>query len=195
MDNAIKIIAIIGAFGIGFLLIVFFMTGGIYNGIIVKEEAVKAQFGNVESSYQRRFDLLPNLFETVAGYAKHEKEIFDEFAKARQAYAGSGDISQKVDSMNQMESTLSKLMVVVEQYPELKADANFRDLQAQLEGTENRLDVERKRYNEAVAGYNVAKRSFPANMLISMMGWQFKEYEGFTAEPGAKVVPKANFTG
>lgn len=173
--------------GAGILAVLIVM--GTYNDLVGKEEAVKSQWGNVESSYQRRFDLLPNLEATVKAYASHEKEILEEFAKARQMQASASTIGEKVAAANQLESTLSKLMVVVENYPQLKADLNFRDMQAEIAGTENRINVERNRYNEQVEKYTATKRSFPANMLAGM--FNFGDYQYFKAQnEQASTAPK-----
>ncbi|MCX8166851.1 MAG: LemA family protein [Candidatus Micrarchaeota archaeon] len=167
--------------------LLFFMFT--YNDLVAKEETVKKQWGNVESAYQRRFDLIPNLEATVKAYASHEREILNEFAKARQMQAQASTIEDKVKAANQLESTLAKLMVVVENYPQLKADANFREMMAELAGTENRINVERNRYNEAVSAYMATKRSFPASIIASM--FNFKDYEYFKVQnEQAKTAPK-----
>ncbi|MEM3610362.1 MAG: LemA family protein [Candidatus Anstonellales archaeon] len=180
------IIGIILLVLIGIPVLMFMFT---YNDLVSKEEAIKKQWGNVESSYQRRFDLIPNLEATVKAYASHEKEILNEFAKARQMQAQATTIDDKVRAANQLESSLSKLMMVVENYPQIKADANFREMMAELSGTENRINVERNRYNEAVANYMSTKRSFPASIIANM--FNFKDYEYFKAQnEEAKNAPK-----
>jgi len=166
---------------------------GTYNGLVSDREGVKTQWGNVEAAYQRRFDLIPNLVATVQGYATHEKSIWDEFALARQNYNNAQTPSAKIDAANQLETTLSKLMVVVENYPELKANENFLALQSQLEGTENRINVERQRYNEVVKGYDARIQTFPTSIIAGIGG--FEAYPYFEAQQTAQNAPQVNFTG
>jgi len=171
-----------------------------YNEMVNKSEAVKAQWSQVENVYQRRVDLIPNLVNTVKGYATHEKETLEGVVEAR-AKATSVTIDanhlnpqslqqfQKVqDGLSQ---ALSRLMVVVERYPDLKANQNFLELQAQLEGTENRIAVERRRFNLETQAYNVYIKLFPGNILAKMFGFTEKPY--FKAEKGAEIVPKVKF--
>ena len=173
---------------------------GSYNGLVRLDEGVKQAWAQVENVYQRRLDLIPNLVETVKGYAAHEKSTFVEVTEARSKAAGSiapGIINdpkafaQFQESQGALSSALSRLMVVVEKYPELKANENFLALQAQLEGTENRISVERGRYNEAAQMFNTRFRQFPTNMIGGMFGFKIKEY--FKAEPAAAKVPKVTF--
>jgi len=162
---------------------------GTYNTLVAKDEGVQGQWGNVQSSYQRRFDLIPNLVNTAKGIMNAEVALFEEFAKARQAYAAAGSVNAKVAAANQLESTISKFLFVSENYPELKSQANFLELQAQLEGTENRISVERMRFNDAVRDYSAFKRSFPANFIAG----GFPDYEYFESKAGADVVPQVTF--
>jgi LemA protein len=172
-----------------------------YNKLVSLEQEVQKQWAQVENVYQRRADLVPNLVETVKGAAKFEretlKEVVDARARAVQAAPGGappGDaqaLQKFQQAQDQLGSALSRLMVVVERYPELKATQNFRDLQAQLEGTENRIAVERMRYNERVQEYNTSRRQFPANITASVFG--FKEYPFFEVPESAKQVPKVSF--
>jgi len=178
------------------------MWGCGYNKIQANEEAVKAAWGDVESAYQRRSDLIPNLVEVVKGYAAHEKETLTEITNAR---ARVGSIQMSKDMLNDpqafaqfqeaqasMSSALARLMVVVENYPDLKANQNFLDLQHQLEGTENRINVARSRYNQAVEAFNTSIRIFPNNLTNSLL-LHLKLKEPFKAEAGAEKAPKVKF--
>jgi LemA protein len=163
-----------------------------YNRIVQEEQQVEAAWSQVENQLQRRADLIPNLVEVVKGYAKHEKGVFDDIANARAAMMGASSRADKINSANQLDSAISRLLVVTENYPQLKADANFQRLMDELAGTENRLAVERKRYNEAVQQYNTDVRGIPGAWWAKIGGFpQQKEY--FKAEAGAKAVPKVSF--
>jgi len=183
-------------------LLLTLLSGCGYNTMQANEEAVTAAWGNVESAYQRRADLIPNLVEVVKGYAKHESETLQAVTEAR-AKVGSMQVSKDVlnnpESLNkfqqaqgQLSSALSRLMVVVEKYPDLKANQNFMDLQKQLEGTENRINVARERYNASVQIFNTSIRTFPNSLTNSMM-LHLQRKEAFKAEEGAKVAPKVKF--
>ncbi len=189
-----------------FLLLLTIMLSGLsgcgYNTMQANEEAVKAAWGDVEASYQRRNDLIPNLVEVVKGYAKHEKETLQAVTEAR---AKVGTIQASKDILNDpkaltqfqaaqgaMSSALSRLMVVVEKYPDLKANQNFMDLQHQLEGTENRINVARTRFNKSVETFNTSIRIFPNSLTNSMM-LHLKPREAFKAEAGAEKAPKVEF--
>ncbi|MFT4526137.1 MAG: LemA protein [Granulosicoccus sp.] len=171
-----------------------------YNSMVEKQEAVTAQWSQVENVYQRRADLIPNLVSTVKGYADFEKETLTGVIEAR-AKATSVNIDpSKLDAssiqkfqaaQDGLSSALSKLMVVVERYPDLKANQNFLELQAQLEGTENRIAVERKKFNESVQGYNTYIRKFPNNMVAGMFDFEKTAY--FEADEGANTVPEVQF--
>jgi len=167
---------------------IFFFT---YNGLVSAEEGVDAQWYQVENQYQRRVDLIPNLIETVKGYAAHEETIFTEVAKYRSQWGAATTPEERVEAANGMESAISRLLVVVENYPQLKASENFLALQAQLEGTENRIAVERMRYNEKVRDYNTQLKRIPSSMVAGMIGLEPKSY--FEAQKGAQEVPKVNF--
>lgn len=173
---------------------------GTYNTMVTQDEGVKTAWSQVENQYQRRMDLIPNLVNTVKGYATHEKETLEGVVSARaEATKTTIDPSNlNEESMKkfqaaqgELSSALSRLMLVIERYPDLKANQNFSELQAQLEGTENRISVERKRFNETAQSYNTYIRSFPTNILAGMFGFQPKAY--FSAESGAEKAPKVKF--
>jgi LemA protein len=164
---------------------------GTYNQFVRLDETVKASWSQVENQLQRRYDLIPNLVETVKGYAAHEKEVLTEVTNARARVGGAGTVDEKIKANNELTGALSRLLVVVERYPDLKANQNFIRLQDELAGTENRIAVERRRYNEAVQAYNVAIRSFPANLLAGLFG--FKAATFFEAPAAAKTAPEVKF--
>jgi LemA protein len=184
------------------LVIGFSMLKGYYNNFITLEEDVNQKWAQVENVYQRRADLIPNLVEVVKGYASHEKETLQAVVEARSKVGGQVNISKDVlndpqafakfqQAQGALSSALQRLMVVVEKYPELKADGRFAALQSQLEGTENRISVERGRFNKAVQSYNTAIRRFPNNILAGIFGFQKKVY--FQADTGAEKAPKVKF--
>jgi LemA protein len=163
-----------------------------YNKLIRYSEAVPEAWSQVETVLQRRFDLIPNLVNTVKGYAKHEKELLTEVTKLRSQWGEAKNSDQKIAAANGLESALSRLMVVVEQYPQLKANEGFIRLQDELAGTENRISVERMRYNETVKMYNVTAKGFPTNILAGI--FNFKKAESyFEAEKTAQQAPKVAF--
>ncbi|KAF0132681.1 MAG: hypothetical protein FD145_1593 [Candidatus Saganbacteria bacterium] len=172
--------------------VVGFFIVGIYNNLVGIDQAVKQSWAQVENQLQRRYDLIPNLVESVKGYAKHEKELFENVTKARSAWAGASSQSDKVSAANQMEGALARLMVVVENYPQLQAAANFRALQDELAGTENRIAVERMRYNEAVQYYNTVARKIPTVFFVKMFGFDLEKMF-FKAAEQAKEAPKVKF--
>lgn len=165
---------------------------GARNGLVTADENIAASWSQVENVLQRRSDLIPNLVETVKGYAKQEQTVFTAIADARAKLAGAGSIPQKIDANRQLDGALARLLVVVERYPDLKSNANFQSLQDELSGTENRIAVERMRYNETVREYNVLVRRFPSNIAASLFGFEKKEIY-FQAEEGAKQAPKVQF--
>jgi len=184
------------------LFVLLSVSGCGYNTIQANEEAVKAAWGDVEASYQRRSDLIPNLVEVVKAYAKHERETLTAVTEAR-AKVGSIQMSKNIlddpkafsqfqEAQGAMSSALSRLMVVVEKYPDLKANQNFQDLQHQLEGTENRINVARTRYNKAVETFNTSIRIFPNSMTNSLL-LHLKLKEPFKAEAGSEKAPKVQF--
>jgi LemA protein len=173
------------------LLIAVLATGCGYNRIVSEEQGVEAAWSQVENQLQRRADLIPNLVEVVKGYAKHEKGVFDDIANARAAMLGASSRADKIQTANQFEATIGKLMSITEAYPNLKADANFGRLQDELAGTENRLAVERKRYNDAVQQYDTDIRGIPGAWWAKIGGFGPKEY--FKAAAGSQNVPKVSF--
>lgn len=176
---------------IGVILLVLIIVGGMYNGLVKKDVAVTTAWAQVENVLQRRADLIPNLVSSVKGYVKHEREVLDNLANARTQYAGAKTVEDKMKASNMMEGALARLMVIVENYPNLKANETFARLMDELSGTENRIAVERKRYNEAVQDLNMTIRRVPTNIIAGLFG--FKEKQFFAAEPGAKAVPKVDF--
>jgi len=185
---------------VGFFVILFLWGSGQYNNMVTAEEGVTKSWANVESQYQRRADLIPNLVSTVKGYAEHEKSTLNAVVEAR-AKATQTTIdptNMTAESMAkfqaaqaQVGSALSRLLVTVEKYPDLKANQNFLELQAQLEGTENRISVERQRFNDASQGFNVLIRKFPKNIIAGMFGFEKKVY--FEAEEGSSKAPEVKF--
>lgn len=178
------------------LILGVLVVGGAYvstaNDLVQKDEAVKAAWGNVESKLQRRFDLIPNLVNTVKGYAKQEKEVLESVTRLRTQWQAAKTPDEKAQVGGQLDGLLSRLLVVSESYPELKSNANFMELQAELSGTENRISVERDRYNEAVKEYNSAVRSVFGGMVAGFKGMQPKE-SYFKSEEAAKEAPKVKF--
>lgn len=168
------------------------LTGCSYNKFVSQEEAIKAQWAQVQNQLQRRNDLIPNLVETVKGYAAHEESVYKDIADARSRLLAAKSPEESIQAANQTTSALGRLMAVVENYPQLKANEQFNRLMDELSGTENRIAVERMRYNEAVQAYNTSRRQFPANLTNRMFG--FKDYPFFEAPPEAREVPKVNFS-
>ncbi|MGH7738611.1 MAG: LemA family protein [bacterium] len=179
--------------GVGGVLLVLFLIGmGSYNSLVSSNEAVEAQWSQVENVMQRRFDLIPNLVNTVKGYAKHEKDVLVEVTRLRSQWGAAQTRADKVKTSDQLEGSLNHLMVVLESYPNLKANEGFLKLQDELAGTENRIAVERMRYNQAVQNYNIKVRSFPSNIMASLGGFQRKD-DYFKAVAGAEQAPKVDF--
>ena len=171
---------------------------GSYNDMVLRREAATAQLGNVENQYQRRMDLIPNLVNTVKGYASHEQNTLSEVVEARaQATQTRIDVNDAAamarfaQAQGELSSALSRLMAISESYPDLKASQNFRDLQTQLEGTENRIAVERRKYNEAAQSFNTYVKMFPRNLLADMFGFAPLNY--FEAQQGAEKAPEVQF--
>ena len=181
----VAIIAVI-AIGIGGSCV------GRYNELVTLNESVSTAWAQVENVLQRRNDLIPNLVNTVKGYAAQEQKVFIDVTEARAKVGGAQTIPDKVEANNQLTAALGRLMLVVENYPELKSNQNFLALQDELAGTENRIAVERMRYNDTVKAYNVYVRRFPNNVLAAIFGYA-RENIYFKAEEGAKTAPKVDF--
>ena len=173
---------------IGVVIIIALWLGSVYNGFVKQNEAVTAQWAQVESQYQRRFDLIPNLVASVQGIMKQEKDVFIAIADARTRYSGATTPDQKAAAASGVETSLARLLVVMENYPQLKSADTVQSLMAELSGTENRVAVERMRYNEIVRDYNVKVKSFPGNLVASMFG--FAPRTMFEAQTGAENAPK-----
>ena len=191
MGKGLKIT--LATIGIIALLGFMFISWGIgqYNKVIAMDENVKASWAQVENQLKRRYDLIPNLMETVKGYAKHEKEIFENIAEARTKYFQAKDIRGKVQASNQLEGVLSRLLMLKETYPQLKANEGFLKLQDSLEGTENRIAVERKRYNESVQMVNTYRRTFMGKFIAAMAGVSAAEY--YDIPEAQAEAPKVKF--
>jgi LemA protein len=164
--------------------------GAAYNGLVKSNEGVDAQWAQVESQYQRRFDLIPNLVNSVKGIMNQEQTVFTALADARTKYGAATSPDTKAAAATEVESALGRLLVVVENYPELKSADTVQALMAELAGTENRLSVERMRYNELVRDYNVSVKTFPGSLIAGMFGFHARTL--FEAAPGADVVPTVN---
>lgn len=171
-------------------VVVFFWTA--YNKLVTANEQVDNQWAQVETQYQRRFDLIPNLVESVKGMMAQEQKIFGDLAEARTKYSGAQTVNEKAEAATQVESALSRLLVIVENYPELKSSENVQTLMSQLEGTENRISVERKRFNDTVQGYNLMIKRIPIRWVAGMFGFSAKNY--FEAAQGAENAPKVELT-
>jgi LemA protein len=196
-------------YALGCLVVLILLAGivvlagvGTYNSLVSLDQKVLAQWGQVENQYQRRADLVPNLVETVKGAADFERETFTAVTEARakvgQVQVSAGQLTPEAFTQFQqaqdgLSSALSRLLVVVEKYPELKATQNFRDLQAQLEGTENRIAQERMRFNEAAQAFNTKRMKFPTVLIAGLFGERFKEKPFFQAQAGAETAPKVKF--
>ncbi|PLW97931.1 MAG: LemA family protein [Marinilabiliales bacterium] len=196
MKKSWIVIAIIIIIGV----LLYSWVKGNYNQMVTQSETVDKHWADVENVYQRRADLIPNLVATVKGYASHEREtlegVINARAKATQTTINAGELTPESmaafqQAQDGLSSALSRLMVVVERYPDLKANQNFLELQAQLEGTENRITIERQKFNEAARQYNTYIKLFPKNMLANIFGFDVKPY--FEAQQGAETAPKVEF--
>ncbi|MDF2461057.1 MAG: LemA family protein [Candidatus Saccharibacteria bacterium] len=177
---------------VGGLVLIGILLVGSYNGLVRQSTAVDAQWKQVEVQYQRRLDLIPNLVESVKGAQAQEQKVFSDLANARSRYAGANTPAERVDAANNLESSLARLLVVVENYPELRSNQNVIALMDELSGTENRVSVERRRYNEQVRDYNTAVSVFPRNILAGVTGFKQKPY--FEADAAAADAPTVRFT-
>ncbi len=189
MKKGLIVIAVL----VGLILVVGGWAVGYKNNFVNANEKVRASWAQVENVLQRRSDLIPNLVNTVKGYAKQEKEIFVQVAEARAKLSGASSVPEKIKANNQLDGALSRLLVVVERYPELKSNQNFMSLQDELSGTENRISVERMRYNESVQEYNMLVKRFPGSLLAGFFGYAPKDGEYFEAAATAKEVPQVAF--
>jgi LemA protein len=175
--------------------LILLMTAGVagcsYNKFTTQEEAIKASWGEVQNQIQRRNDLIPNLVETVKGYAAHEEGVYREIAESRSRLLAAKTPEETIQAANQQSAALGRLLAVAENYPQLKANEQFNRLMDELAGTENRIAVARGRYNERIQEYNTQRRRFPSNVTAKVFG--FKEYPYFTAPPEAQRVPKVDF--
>jgi LemA protein len=193
MKRVLLVLGIIGAL----LLITAIALGGTFvsrrNEMVAQKEAIKAAWAQVDNVIQRRADLIPNLVNTVKGYATHEQKVFEEIASARAQLAGARNPAERIAANSRLDGALSRLLVVAENYPNLKADQQFLRLQDELAGTENRIAVERRRYNEAVQQYNTNIQIFPNSLVASISGFQ-REDAYFKAEGTAREVPKVDFS-
>ncbi len=191
MNNTLKTVLIV----LGIIVVIGLVIGGSvvgeYNKVISMDEQVKAQWAQVDNQLKRRYDLIPNLVETVKGYATHERELFENIAQARTQYFQAKTPADKIQASQQLEGVLSRLLVLREAYPQLKANESFLKLQDSLEGTENRISVERRRYNEAVQALNSYRRSFMGRFIAALAGvGEAKYFETPTAE---RETPKVKF--
>ena len=182
----IIVVAIIVLLGIAALIVI-----PKYNNLVTGEENVDAAWAQVENQLQRRFDLIPNLVNTVKGYAEHEEEVFTQMADARTKYGGADTVDEAAAANDELSSALSRLLVIVENYPQLKADVQFTRLMDELAGTENRLAVARKDYNETVQTFNNNVRRFPGNLIAGMFGFEKKDY--FEIKSGVEEAPSVDF--
>lgn len=179
-------LSILGAVGLCFVYVWF-----TYNNLVSGNELINNQWAQVETQYQRRLDLIPNLVESVKGVMKQESKIFGELADARTHYAAAQTIDQKTAAANQLEGTFGRLLVIMENYPQLKSSENVQTLMVQIEGTENRISVERRRYNDEVRTYNIKLKTVPAKWLARWFGFAERMY--FEAVKGSEQAPKVNF--
>jgi LemA protein len=191
MTSKQKKLIIIAAIVVFVILIPYSYLKGTYNSLVTMDEAVKAAWAQVENQLQRRYDLIPNLVETVKGYAAQEKEVFLRVTEARAKVGGAATVSDKIAANNGLSAALSRLLLVVERYPDLKSNINFLRLQDELAGTENRISVERRRYNETVKVYNIRIRRFPTNLLAGLFG--FEKAAFFEVPKERQEAPKVKF--
>lgn len=187
-----KKILIVLAVLVALVIVVIASFIGAYNGIVSKNETITAKWAQVENQLQRRNDLIPNLVNTVKGYAAHEKTVLENITNSRSQWAKASSVEEKVKAAGAIDRALGRLLLVTENYPNLKADQTFLRLMDELSGTENRISVERMRYNEAVRDYNVTVRMFPGNIVAGMFGYKAAT-EYFKAEEKAKTVPEVKF--
>jgi LemA protein len=187
--GSVVVIGLIAIVAIGIILI--FSGIGTYNKLVAQDEKVQTALSQIDNQLQRRNDLIPNLVETVKGYAAHEEEIFTSIAQSRAKLAGAGSMEEKADASQELSGALNRLLVVAENYPELKANENFRQLADELAGTENRIAVARMEYNEAARSFNTEIKRFPTVIFSGIFG--FERYDYFEAAEGAEKAPEVKF--
>jgi LemA protein len=175
---------------IGILVLVLLYGWTTYNGLVGDNEKINGQWAQVETQYQRRYDLIPNLVNSVKGIMEQEQQVFKDIADARTRYAGATNPEDKVDAANQVETSLGRLLVIMENYPQLRSSEAVQTLMVQLEGTENRISVERQRYNDLVRGYMTKIQRFPTNLTAKIFGFEKRDY--FQADTGANNAPEVN---
>ena len=188
MNKTLRIVAVV----IAIILVITMPIIGGYNKMVSLEQKVKVSEGNIDTQLQRRSDLIPNLVETVKGYASQEKDIFIKIADARAKLGGAQTVGEKAQADSELGGALSRLLVVVERYPDLKSSQNFRDLTVALEGTENRIGIARQDYNKSVDNYNTTIKRFPNAIIAGIFGFQDREY--YKASESAKELPKVDFS-
>jgi len=177
---------------VAIVVILVLWVVGKYNSFVRQNVAIDGQWAQVENQFQRRFDLIPNVVATVKGIANQEQKVFSDIAEARSHYSGATTIDAKAQAAGQVESALSRLLVITENYPELQSSQSFRDLTVELEGAENRIAVERMKFNELVKSLNTGVQTFPSSILASIFGVKARTY--FEATTGAETAPKVDFT-
>ncbi len=192
MSKGLKIVLIVLTIIVIGVIVVALSLKNTYNSLVTLDEDVNKAWAQVENVLQRRYDLIPNLVETVKGFAKQEREVLTEVTKARASVGGATTRSETMEANNQLSSALSRLLVVVERYPDLKSNQNFIRLQDELAGTENRIAVERKRYNDVVGLFNQRVRRFPTNIIAGMLGFEKRDY--FEAPEAAQEAPRVDFS-
>lgn len=177
--------------GLGIVALLLIWGFSSYNGLVTANEGVDNQWAQVETQYQRRFDLIPNLVESVKGIMTQEKDVFTAIADARTRYSGAQTVDEKAQAAGQVESALGRLLVITENYPQLKSSETVQTLMSQLEGTENRVSVERGRYNDTVQSYNLKTKRFPGMIFANLFGFDARPY--FEAAQGSDTAPKVSF--
>lgn len=175
---------------LGVVAVIALMLFGTYNSLVTQSTAIDGQWAQVETQYQRRFDLIPNLVESTKGFLKQEQTIFSEIAQARTQYSGAKSVDEKVGAASSLDSALSRLLVIMENYPDLKSNQTVAQLMDELAGTENRISVERRRYNELVQNYNTSIKTLPTSFIAAMFGFHERAY--FQSVEGANQVPKVD---
>jgi len=184
------VLAAVGVIVLGAIIIAVSLVG-IYNGLVTKSQGVDAQWSQVETQYQRRYDLIPNLVNSVKGMMTQEQKIFLAIAEARTRYGAAQTVNEKAVAAGEVETALGRLLAIMENYPDLKSSQNVTQLMDELAGTENRISVERKRFNDLTRDYNTQVKTFPTNMLAGMFGFSEKQY--FESVTGSDTPPKVEF--